>query len=59
MNSVIVNLKAVVQLSYCVDARSRSRKGRLGVKLRRQWEAAGAFGEGHNLSEMNAESGTL
>jgi hypothetical protein len=43
MNSVIVNLKAVVQLSYCVDARSRSRKGRLGVKLRRQWEAAGAF----------------
>jgi hypothetical protein len=45
MNSVIVNLKAVVQLGYCVDARSRSRKGRLVVELRRWWEVAGAFWE--------------
>jgi len=44
MNFVIVNLKAVVQLG-CVDARSRSRKGRLVVKLRRGWEVAGAFWE--------------
>jgi len=43
MNSVIVNLKAVVQLGYYVDARSRSRKGKMVVKLRRWWEAAGAF----------------